>query len=113
LYFRRYLPVLKDMPLRYVFEPWKAPKSVQEKANCIVGVDYPKPMVEHAKVTKQCYNMMMEVKNKLVATGEGMVTSVCKYLIKMPIHKCFSLLHLIQFENSIKCFCLSICIECI
>ncbi|XP_052238808.1 cryptochrome-1-like isoform X2 [Dreissena polymorpha] len=72
VYIRRYLPVLKDMPLRYLFEPWKAPKSVQEKANCIIGVDYPLPMVEHGKASKQCYNMMMEVKNKLLATGKEM-----------------------------------------
>lgn len=59
------------MPLRYLFQPWMAPKAVQEKAKCIIGVDYPKPMVEHAKVSKECYNMMMEVKNKLASTGEG------------------------------------------
>lgn len=71
LFFRRYLPVLKNMPLRYLFEPWKAPKAVQEKAKCIVGVDYPAPMVEHSKVSKECYNRMMEVKNRLIAVGEG------------------------------------------
>ena len=70
-YYRRYLPVLKDMPSRYLFEPWKAPKAVQEKANCVVGVDYPFPIVEHNKASKECYNLMMEVKNKLTQQGKG------------------------------------------
>ncbi|WAQ94843.1 CRY1-like protein, partial [Mya arenaria] len=54
---QRYLPILKNMPICYLFEPWKAPKAVQEKAGCVIGVDYPKPMVDHAKASKDCYNM--------------------------------------------------------
>ncbi|WAR09022.1 CRY1-like protein [Mya arenaria] len=72
VYIRRYLPILKNMPIRYLFEPWKAPKAVQEKAGCVIGVDYPKPMVDHGKASKECYNMMMEVKNKLIASSKGM-----------------------------------------
>lgn len=67
------MPALKDMPVRYLFEPWKAPKAVQEKAKCIIGVDYPRPMVDHMKASKECYNMMMEVKNKLVSQGKGII----------------------------------------
>lgn len=32
-----------DMPEEYIYEPWTAPLSVQTKANCIIGKDYPKP----------------------------------------------------------------------
>lgn len=73
-YIKRYLPVLKDMPLHYLFEPWTAPKAVQEKANCIIGVDYPSPMVEHQKASKHCYNLMMEVRDKLLRTNKGIFT---------------------------------------
>jgi cryptochrome len=31
------------MPKQYIYEPWTAPLSVQEKARCIIGKDYPKP----------------------------------------------------------------------
>lgn len=65
-YVRRYLPVLKDMPLRYLFEPWKAPLPVQQKAKCIVGVDYPKPMVDHQKASKECIQNMKAVKDALM-----------------------------------------------
>lgn len=31
------------MPKYYIYEPWTAPLAVQKKANCIIGVDYPRP----------------------------------------------------------------------
>ena len=32
-----------DMPREYIYEPWTAPLSIQKKAKCIIGKDYPKP----------------------------------------------------------------------
>ncbi|CAN8063073.1 unnamed protein product [Agarophyton chilense] len=52
-FIRRYLPVLKNMPSKYIYEPWKAPETVQRKAGCIIGKDYPEPMVDHAKASKE------------------------------------------------------------
>ncbi|CAF93039.1 unnamed protein product [Tetraodon nigroviridis] len=45
-YIRRYIPILKDYPNRYIYEPWNAPEAVQKAANCVVGVDYPRPMIQ-------------------------------------------------------------------
>ena len=42
---KRYVPALKNMPTKYLFQPWKAPMDVQEKAGCVVGKDHPAPMV--------------------------------------------------------------------
>ncbi|GKV35804.1 hypothetical protein SLEP1_g44016 [Rubroshorea leprosula] len=42
-YIRHFLPILKDMPDEYIYEPWTAPLSIQTKAKCIIGRDYPKP----------------------------------------------------------------------
>jgi len=36
-YPRKYLPVLKKFPDNYIYEPWKAPLSVQKAAGCIIG----------------------------------------------------------------------------
>ncbi|XP_022085334.1 cryptochrome-2-like isoform X2 [Acanthaster planci] len=52
-YIRKYLPVLKKMPAQYIYEPWTAPRSVQEKAGCIMGTDYPRPIVDHSVVMKR------------------------------------------------------------
>ena len=53
-YVRKYLPQLKNMPAKFVYEPWLAPIEVQRKAGCVVGVDYPHPMVDHATASKEC-----------------------------------------------------------
>ena len=52
-YIRKYIPELKNFPDKYIYEPWTAPKSVQEAAGCIVGKDYPKPMIDHKKASKE------------------------------------------------------------
>jgi len=44
--------VLQNMPTKYIHEPWLAPESIQLDASCIIGIDYPLPIVNHAVVSK-------------------------------------------------------------
>jgi cryptochrome len=53
-FIRHYLPQLRNMPAKYIYEPWLAPLDVQKKAGCVVGEDYPPPMVDHAAASKEC-----------------------------------------------------------
>uniref|UniRef100_A0A7N6FHA9 Photolyase/cryptochrome alpha/beta domain-containing protein n=1 Tax=Anabas testudineus TaxID=64144 RepID=A0A7N6FHA9_ANATE len=64
-YIRRYIPILKDYPNRYIYEPWNAPDSVQKAANCVVGVDYPKPMINHAEGSRLNIERMKQVYQQL------------------------------------------------
>ncbi|XP_031265156.1 (6-4)DNA photolyase [Pistacia vera] len=59
-YIRHFLPVLKDMPKQYIYEPWTAPLSVQTQAKCIIGRDYPKPVVSHDSASKECKRKLGE-----------------------------------------------------
>ncbi|KAL3511853.1 hypothetical protein ACH5RR_024570 [Cinchona calisaya] len=59
-YIRHFLPVLKDMPKEYIYEPWSAPLSIQTKAKCIIGIDYPKPVVSHDSASKECRRRLAE-----------------------------------------------------
>lgn len=52
------MPILKDYPKEFIFEPWEAPEYVQKKAGCIIGKDYPKPMVNHKEKSKENMNLM-------------------------------------------------------
>ncbi|XP_019345657.1 cryptochrome-1 isoform X2 [Alligator mississippiensis] len=52
-YIKKYLPILRKFPAEYIYEPWKAPRSMQEQAGCIIGRDYPKPIVEHEALSKR------------------------------------------------------------
>ena len=52
-YVRRYLPELCDVPDRYLSEPWRMPDAVQRQAGCIIGSDYPRPIVNHAAARRE------------------------------------------------------------
>lgn len=56
---------MKDYPNRYIYEPWNAPESVQKAANCVVGVDYPKPMINHAEGSRLNIERMKQVYQQL------------------------------------------------
>ena len=47
-YVRRWVTELNRVPDRYIHEPWKMPPGVQREASCIMGQDYPAPIVDHA-----------------------------------------------------------------
>ncbi|XP_039447538.1 cryptochrome-1-like [Culex pipiens pallens] len=64
-YIRRYLPVLKNFPTRYIHEPWNAPESVQRAARCIIGKNYPLPMVNHAIASRANMERIKQVYQQL------------------------------------------------
>ena len=45
-YTKQYVPELKDMPNKYLFSPWEAPDDVLNKANVVLGGNYPKPIID-------------------------------------------------------------------
>eukprot|EP00443_Scrippsiella_acuminata_P038099 CAMPEP_0115314580 /NCGR_PEP_ID=MMETSP0270-20121206/77110_1 /TAXON_ID=71861 /ORGANISM="Scrippsiella trochoidea, Strain CCMP3099" /LENGTH=357 /DNA_ID=CAMNT_0002733819 /DNA_START=34 /DNA_END=1104 /DNA_ORIENTATION=- len=51
-YIRQYVPELRKMPSKYIYAPWTAPIEVQKEAKCVVGKDYPKPLVDHEHASK-------------------------------------------------------------
>ena len=51
-YVRRYVPELADVPGRYLGEPWTMPEDVQREAGCVIGTDYPEPIVDHAEARR-------------------------------------------------------------
>lgn len=59
-YIRHFIPILKDMPKEFIYEPWTAPLSVQNKAKCIIGRDYPKPVISHDMASQSCRRKMAE-----------------------------------------------------
>ena len=44
---------MKNFPTEYIYAPWEAPRDVQEKSGCVVGKDYPEPMVDHDVVVQR------------------------------------------------------------
>jgi deoxyribodipyrimidine photo-lyase len=47
-FIRRHLPALARVPARYVHAPWTLPADLQAASGCVIGRDYPAPIVDHA-----------------------------------------------------------------
>lgn len=47
-YVRRWVPELAAVPEVYIHTPWEMPVELQQRAGCIIGENYPAPIVDHA-----------------------------------------------------------------
>jgi deoxyribodipyrimidine photo-lyase len=47
-FIRRYLPELAAVPDRWIHAPWNMPPLEQQSCGCVIGRDYPGPIVDHA-----------------------------------------------------------------
>jgi len=59
-YVRRYVPELASVPSRLIHEPWRLAGDDQRAMHCVIGKDFPAPIVDHAKerdVALQLYRM--------------------------------------------------------
>lgn len=50
---RHWVPELSSFPSKYIFEPHLAPSEVQHAAKCVIGVDYPFPIVDRKEARKE------------------------------------------------------------
>ena len=51
-YIRKYIPEIKALPNKYLFNPWEAPKEELDKAGITLGQDYPNPVID-LKLSRQ------------------------------------------------------------
>ncbi len=49
VYVRRWLPELAGVPGEFIHEPWKMTAEIQGRSGCVLGRDYPMPIVDHAE----------------------------------------------------------------
>jgi deoxyribodipyrimidine photo-lyase len=54
-YVRRYVPELRNVPDEYLREPWMMPDEVQRDCGCVIGGDYPEPIVDHLEARREAF----------------------------------------------------------
>jgi deoxyribodipyrimidine photo-lyase len=52
-YVRRYVPELRPVPDEHLREPWTMPDALQREVGCVIGTDYPAPIVDHAAARRE------------------------------------------------------------
>jgi deoxyribodipyrimidine photo-lyase len=52
-YVRTFVHELRDVPDEYLGEPWAMPRDVQEECGCVIGRDYPEPIVDRREAREE------------------------------------------------------------
>ena len=64
-YVRRWVPELSRVPDRYVHAPWEMPAELQRQVACVIGVDYPAPLVDHAWARERTLEAFAHAKERV------------------------------------------------
>jgi deoxyribodipyrimidine photo-lyase len=63
-FIRRYLPELSGFDSSAIHAPWLAPADRQQAAGCVIGRDYPAPLVDHAEARLRTLQRYAVVKDR-------------------------------------------------
>ncbi|HEY7150049.1 MAG TPA: deoxyribodipyrimidine photo-lyase [Solirubrobacterales bacterium] len=61
-YVRTHVSELRDVPREYLPEPWRMPVEVQQRVGCVIGQDYPGPIVDHSQARQEALARFAEAK---------------------------------------------------
>ena len=61
-FIRRYLPQLAGFDAKEIHAPWLASEARQREAGCVIGADYPSPIVDHAVARRRTLERYAVVK---------------------------------------------------
>jgi deoxyribodipyrimidine photo-lyase len=61
-YIRRWLPQLTNVPHKYIHEPATMPLALQKEIGCIIGQQYPAPIIDHKQARQRTLEAYGEAK---------------------------------------------------
>jgi deoxyribodipyrimidine photo-lyase len=53
VYIRRWIPELANVPKKFIHTPWEMSPTMQQQIGCVIGQDYPPPIVDDAWAREQ------------------------------------------------------------
>ena len=62
-YVKKFIPELKDLPSKFIHEPWKADSALLKKSDIKLGETYPLPIVDHKYARERALNKYAEIRN--------------------------------------------------
>ena len=68
-FIRKYLPELSKVPDKFIHAPWTLPPLEQQARGCVIGRDYPAPIVDHAVQREKALALYKTVKGQ--PKGDG------------------------------------------
>lgn len=71
VFLRRWIPELEGVPDAYLSNPEAMPPLEQRAAGCVIGRDYPAPLVDHAEATKQARARLGAIRRTATARAES------------------------------------------
>jgi deoxyribodipyrimidine photo-lyase len=67
IFIKKWLKELKDVPVQYVHEPWLMSDNDQLQYNCILGVDYPFPIIDLTATSRYASQQLWKIKKSAEA----------------------------------------------
>ena len=61
-YIRKWVPELENVPDEHIHRPYRMSRFAQENSDCIIGEDYPRPIVEHDKQRQKAVKRFEEAR---------------------------------------------------
>jgi deoxyribodipyrimidine photo-lyase len=72
-YVRRWVPELRDVPDAFIQEPWTMSETEQVEANCVIGEDYPAPVVDHKQARERTLDAYKQARESEGDENDGTI----------------------------------------
>ncbi len=60
-YVKKYVPELASVPEKWIHEPWNLPLEYRKPFRCVLGTDYPYPVVDHARQREKALALFKKI----------------------------------------------------